>query len=50
MKVAAIDRQLFWQAWLKQDLSSQGIGARAGYLPMTWLSKRLGLEQHQISS
>jgi hypothetical protein len=24
MKVAAIDWQLFWQAWREQDLSSQG--------------------------
>lgn len=52
MKVAAIDWQLFWQAWREQDLSSQGdwlarwVFADDG----VWLSMRLGLEQHQVSS
>ena len=42
MKVAAIDWQLFWQAWRQQDPSSEGIGSRAGFLPMTACGCRCG--------
>ena len=52
MKVVAIDWQLFWQAWREQDPSGQWdwlarwVFADDG----VWLSLRLGVEQHQISS
>jgi len=52
MKVAAIDWQLFWQAWRQQDPSSQGdwlarwVFADDG----VWLSMRLGLDRRQFSS